>query len=75
MQLSNHASSLLAMKQPSNVVCSRLSVYVVCRRGNDSQKVVLALRESLSSLHMSVKDIIGGLHIWAKDVDPSLPVH
>jgi len=50
-------------------------VYVVCRRGNDSQKGVLALRESLRGLDVSVKDIIGGLHSWAEDVDPSFPVY
>lgn len=50
-------------------------VFVVCRRGNDSQKGVLALRESLSGLNVSVKDVIGGLHSWAKDVDPSFPVY
>ncbi|XP_023707636.2 adenylyltransferase and sulfurtransferase MOCS3 isoform X2 [Cryptotermes secundus] len=50
-------------------------VFVVCRRGNDSQKGVLALRETLSGLNVSVKDIIGGLHSWAKDIDPSFPVY
>ena len=55
--------------------CVHLAVYVVCRRGNDSQKGVLALRESLRGLDVSVKDIIGGLHSWAKDVDPSFPVY
>lgn len=50
-------------------------VFVVCRRGNDSQKGVLALREVLNGLNVSVRDIIGGLHSWAKDVDPSFPVY
>jgi adenylyltransferase/sulfurtransferase len=50
-------------------------VFVVCRRGNDSQKGVLALRKSLSGLRVSVKDVIGGLHRWAKDVDPSFPIY
>lgn len=50
-------------------------VFVVCRRGNDSQKGVLALRKALHGLRVSVRDIIGGLHSWAKDVDPSFPVY
>lgn len=54
---------------------SDFPVFVVCRRGNNSQKGVLALRESLRGLDVSVKDIIGGLHSWAKDVDPSFPVY
>lgn len=50
-------------------------LFVVCRRGNDSQKGVLALRKALNGLRVSVRDIIGGLHSWAKDVDPSFPVY
>jgi hypothetical protein len=50
-------------------------VFVVCRRGNDSQKGVLTLRKALSGLRIAVKDIMGGLHSWAKDIDPSFPVY
>lgn len=75
MRLSNNALILLVLKRPSNLICAHLSVFVVCRRGNDSQRGVMALRESLSGLHVSVRDIIGGLHSWAEDVDPSFPVY
>ncbi|PSN42529.1 Adenylyltransferase and sulfurtransferase MOCS3 [Blattella germanica] len=59
----------------SESTIQRLKVFVVCRRGNDSQKGVLALQESLKGLKVSVKDIVGGLHSWSYNVDPSFPVY
>ncbi|CAG8562448.1 3451_t:CDS:10 [Paraglomus brasilianum] len=47
-------------------------VYVICRRGNDSQPAVRILKEKLQG---TVKDIIGGLHRWATDVDESFPIY
>uniref|UniRef100_A0A0A9D3V9 MOCS3-2 n=1 Tax=Arundo donax TaxID=35708 RepID=A0A0A9D3V9_ARUDO len=47
-------------------------LYVVCRRGNDSQRAVQLLREKG---FLSAKDIIGGLQVWAQDVDPNFPVY
>ncbi|KAM7502619.1 hypothetical protein LguiB_001523 [Lonicera macranthoides] len=47
-------------------------LYVVCRRGNDSQRAV----EELHKLGFtSAKDIIGGLESWAHDVDPNFPTY
>ncbi|KAG8228294.1 hypothetical protein J437_LFUL007012 [Ladona fulva] len=51
---------------------TKLPVYVVCRRGNDSQKAVIKLREVLGE-EWEVKDVIGGLHAWSEDVDKSFP--
>ncbi|XP_037459374.1 adenylyltransferase and sulfurtransferase MOCS3-1-like [Triticum dicoccoides] len=48
------------------------SLYVVCRRGNDSQSAVQLLREK--GFH-STKDIVGGLQSWAHDVDPDFPAY
>ncbi|XP_051204625.1 adenylyltransferase and sulfurtransferase MOCS3-1 [Lolium perenne] len=48
------------------------AVYVVCRRGNDSQSAVQLLREK--GFH-STKDIVGGLQSWAHDVDPEFPAY
>ncbi|TVU12367.1 hypothetical protein EJB05_46008 [Eragrostis curvula] len=48
------------------------SLYVVCRRGNDSQIAVQLLREKG---FISAKDIIGGLQSWALDVDPDFPAY
>lgn len=51
------------------------SVFVVCRRGNDSQKAVLKLKESLKDYDVAVRDLEGGLHAWAKIVDTNFPVY
>ena len=49
------------------------SVVLVCRRGNDSQTAVQLL-QTLSS-DLNIKDIRGGLHAWARDVDHDFPVY
>lgn len=48
------------------------SLYVVCRRGNDSQRAVQFLHENGFP---SAKDIVGGLESWAKEVDPTFPTY
>ncbi|KAI0833755.1 hypothetical protein BC628DRAFT_1307797 [Trametes gibbosa] len=48
-------------------------VYVVCRLGNDSQLAVDAL-QSVGWAGV-VKDLVGGLRAWAKDVDDGFPVY
>jgi len=49
------------------------SVYVICRRGNDSQIATTLLRKLLPDC--SIKDVIGGLHAWSKHIDHSFPVY
>lgn len=48
------------------------SLYVICRRGNDSQRAVQYLHKMG---YTSAKDIIGGLESWAQDVDPKFPIY
>ncbi|EPQ54132.1 hypothetical protein GLOTRDRAFT_116767 [Gloeophyllum trabeum ATCC 11539] len=48
-------------------------VYVVCRLGNDSQIAADALRALRRDV--VVKDVIGGLKAWSRDVDPDFPVY
>ncbi|CAI9111398.1 OLC1v1011618C1 [Oldenlandia corymbosa var. corymbosa] len=48
------------------------ALYVVCRRGNDSQRAVQYLNKMGFN---SAKDIIGGLQSWADDVDPKFPMY
>ena len=57
-----------------------MPVYVVCRRGNDSQIAVQLLKdyfekqssgEDASSI--VVKDIVGGLSLWTDEVDSQFP--
>ena len=58
-----------------------MPVYVVCRRGNDSQIAVQLLKDyfekqSSAGKHASnivVKDIVGGLSLWTDEVDSQFP--
>ena len=56
-----------------------LIVYVVCRRGNDSQIAVEMLNQYFSSdsnnnVNLNcIKDIIGGLQEWANKIDSNFP--
>ncbi|PCH42613.1 hypothetical protein WOLCODRAFT_163919 [Wolfiporia cocos MD-104 SS10] len=47
--------------------------YVICRLGNDSQIAVDALRGAGAAGVM--KDLVGGLRAWARDVDETFPVY
>ncbi|MCL7045245.1 hypothetical protein MKW94_013806 [Papaver nudicaule] len=49
---------------------SSASLYVVCRRGNDSQRAVDYLHKMGFS---SAMDIVGGLESWAQNVDSNFP--
>lgn len=51
---------------------SGTGLYVVCRRGNDSQRAVEYLHKMGFS---TAKDIIGGLESWAFDIDPNFPTY
>lgn len=47
-------------------------LYVICRRGNDSQRAV----QNLHKLGFtSARDIVGGLESWAHDVDSNFPTY
>ncbi|KAI0797876.1 hypothetical protein C8Q75DRAFT_709560 [Abortiporus biennis] len=50
-----------------------LETYFVCRLGNDSQLAVDALRSAGGK--GIIKDVVGGLRAWSKDVDPDFPVY
>ncbi|KAI4388202.1 hypothetical protein MLD38_000555 [Melastoma candidum] len=50
----------------------RPNLYVICRRGNDSQRAVHYLQNTGFT---SAKDIIGGIESWAQDVDPQFPTY
>lgn len=59
-----------AMKEIKQGTGSHASLYVICRRGNDSQRAVKFLHENGFSL---AKDIIGGLESWSEEVDDKFP--
>lgn len=47
-------------------------LYVVCRRGNDSQRAVAALRAAGITHGI---DVMGGMEGWAAEVDPGFPTY
>ncbi|XP_078049451.1 ubiquitin-like activating enzyme 4 isoform X1 [Augochlora pura] len=53
----------------------KFGLYVMCRRGNDSQKVVKHLQKVLGETDFEIKDIIGGIHAWSKKIDHTFPVY
>jgi adenylyltransferase/sulfurtransferase len=67
-------SSVLKKDEEENGVVSESSapLYVVCRRGNDSQRAVQYLHKMGFT---SAKDIVGGLESWAQNVDPNFPTY
>jgi len=48
-------------------------IYIICRRGNDSQEGVREVKNFLPDL--DVFDVVGGLHAWAKNVDNDFPMY
>ena len=63
-----------------------MPVYVVCRRGNDSQIAVQLLKDYFEkqssggpggtggdALSIVVKDVVGGLSLWTDEVDSQFP--
>ncbi|XP_015512629.1 adenylyltransferase and sulfurtransferase MOCS3 [Neodiprion lecontei] len=54
---------------------TRIDVIVICRRGNDSQKAVKILKGLINDEAVNIRDVIGGIHAWAKNVDPTFPIY
>ncbi|KAL9609637.1 MAG: hypothetical protein Q9167_005614 [Letrouitia subvulpina] len=53
---------------------TKKETFVVCKRGNDSQKAVRLIKDARYSNHeRDVKDIKGGLVAWRKEVDLGFP--
>lgn len=51
---------------------TRKPVFVVCRRGNDSQ---LAVRHLAGKMNVKSRDLIGGLHAWTRWIDKDFPIY
>ncbi|XP_037945991.1 adenylyltransferase and sulfurtransferase MOCS3 [Teleopsis dalmanni] len=51
----------------------KIPIYMLCRRGNDSQIAVEHMKNKLPE--HNIKDIIGGLHAWHLKVDPNFPIY
>ncbi|XP_029677141.1 adenylyltransferase and sulfurtransferase MOCS3 isoform X2 [Formica exsecta] len=50
-----------------------VDMYILCRRGNDSQKAVQYLKKLFTDDTLRIRDIIGGIHAWSNKIDPKLP--
>lgn len=61
-----------AMEEIKQGTGSDASIYVICRRGNDSQRAVKLLHDNGFS---SAKDIIGGLESWAQEIEHNFPMY
>ncbi|OTF82076.1 adenylyltransferase and sulfurtransferase MOCS3-like protein [Euroglyphus maynei] len=52
-------------------------IFVMCRRGNASQKAVRELKNRLVTKiddeNIEIKDVIGGISAWSEKIDPELP--
>ena len=51
-----------------------VDLFLICRRGNDSQEGVRAVRRLLGE-EVRVRDVVGGLHAWAGSVDRNFPLY
>jgi adenylyltransferase and sulfurtransferase len=58
---------------PGNENAAPAPLFVVCRRGNDSQRAVALLRQEVG-LSVAV-DVVGGTEGWAREVDPGFPLY
>lgn len=60
---------------PGEYLSPEFETYVVCRLGNDSQIAADALRVARPDPTFVIKDLVGGLTAWSRDVDPGFPVY
>ncbi|KAI4166433.1 MAG: hypothetical protein LQ343_008054 [Gyalolechia ehrenbergii] len=60
----------MAGLRPEHKPFSEISIFTICRHGNDSQVAAMILANHYGCL---VNDIQGGLDAWRKDVDPTFP--
>lgn len=57
-----------------DALAEKKQVYVMCRRGNASQKAVRFLKDRLAEeTESEIKDLTGGLDAWRTEIDPSIP--
>ncbi|KAI0035506.1 hypothetical protein K488DRAFT_82949 [Vararia minispora EC-137] len=72
---STHAPLDAVVADPhAHVPVGATDVLVVCRLGNDSQVAADAIRAARID-GVRVRDLVGGLRAWAREVDPEFPVY
>lgn len=52
-------------------------IFMICRRGNASQKAVREAKKYFTDKNdcLEIKDIIGGMEKWTKEIDPEMPMY
>lgn len=50
-------------------------VHLICRRGNDSQRALVLLKEKVCDLNIQFLNITGGLLDYAKTIDAKFPIY
>ncbi|XP_058790258.1 adenylyltransferase and sulfurtransferase MOCS3-like [Phymastichus coffea] len=65
----------IVKKEIDNMDANLCDVFILCRRGNDSQKAVKILKKSFSNSNLKIKDIAGGIHAWTHNIDPNFPIY
>uniref|UniRef100_A0A158Q8X8 Rhodanese domain-containing protein n=1 Tax=Elaeophora elaphi TaxID=1147741 RepID=A0A158Q8X8_9BILA len=72
--LSTSADIIRELKTDINEMENK-GVYVICRRGEDSQIAVQYLRKKFADYSISIKDIDGGYEKWSNVVDKDFPIY
>lgn len=75
LPLSIHVPLHDIVADPGQYVSPEFETYVVCRLGNDSQIAADAIRSARPDTTFVIKDLVGGLRAWSRDVDPGFPVY
>jgi len=63
-----------------SLIQGRSKTFVICRQGNDSQKAVTRLNQLIydgsdKNTNTDIKDIIGGLTAWTRQVECDFPIY
>lgn len=62
------------LKYVRSLLEEKKQVYVMCRRGNASQKAVRFLKDHVAhETESEIKDLTGGLEAWRTEIDHSIP--
>lgn len=71
----DRTGELTILFNPTNSCFFFLAVYVICRRGNDSQRAVKYWKQLVADDSVKFFSVRGGLHAYSKLVDSAFPVY
>lgn len=74
--LSKHKTGIVIFGMSSSIYyLIYIVVYLLCRRGNDSQRAVGLLQEWFSELPVTFLNVTGGLYAYSKYIDSNFPLY